>query len=62
MRLFLFLTLSFTCEIIYCQDPATFKCITISKDDFYSDMKLKPEIMIIDVSTKAEFLDRKSVV
>jgi len=55
MRLFIFLALAFICEIAFCQDPATFKCITISKDDFYSDMKLKPEIMIIDVRSKSEF-------
>jgi rhodanese-related sulfurtransferase len=29
--------------------------MTIGKDDFYSDMKLKPEIMIIDVRSKDEF-------
>jgi rhodanese-related sulfurtransferase len=36
-------------------DTNTFKCLTITKDDFYSDMKLKPEIMIIDVRSKDEF-------
>jgi rhodanese-related sulfurtransferase len=56
MRLFLFLILAFTSEIVFCQDTGAFKCMTISKDDFYSDMKLKPEIKIIDVRSKSEFL------
>jgi rhodanese-related sulfurtransferase len=30
--------------------------MTISKDDFYCDMKLNPEIKIIDVRSKSEFL------
>lgn len=38
------------------QKNGDFKCMTISKDDFYSDMKLKPEIKIIDVRSKSEFI------
>ena len=56
MHLLLLLSLLIPGQFSVVQDTNTFKCITISKDDFYSDMKLKPEIMIIDVRSKDEFL------
>jgi len=55
MRLLVFLTLFTTYGIAFSQDPGGYKCVTISVDDFYSDMKLKPETKVIDVRMKAEF-------
>jgi rhodanese-related sulfurtransferase len=56
MHLVLFLTLLTTSPIVsQAQDTSGYKCVTISVDDFYSDMKLKPEIKVIDVRMKAEF-------
>jgi rhodanese-related sulfurtransferase len=56
MHLVLFLTLLTTSPIAsQAQDTGGYKCVTISVDDFYSNMKLKPEIKVIDVRMKAEF-------
>ena len=56
MHLLLLLTFLVPGQFTVAPDTGTFKCMTISKDDFYSDMKLKPEIKIIDVRSKSEFL------
>jgi rhodanese-related sulfurtransferase len=56
MHLVLFLTLLTTSPIAsQAQDTGGYKCVTISVDDFYSNMKLKPGIKVIDVRMKAEF-------
>jgi rhodanese-related sulfurtransferase len=55
MRLLIFLILLVPGEVAFNQDTGSYKCVTINKDDFYSDIKLKPEIKIIDVRMKAEF-------
>jgi len=56
MHLLLLLTFFVPGQFTVTPDTGTFKYMTISKDDFYSDMKLKPEIKIIDVRSKSEFL------
>lgn len=55
MRLLTLLILLTIPLLAFPQNNGDFKCMTIGKDDFYSDMKLKPEIMVIDVRTKSEF-------
>jgi rhodanese-related sulfurtransferase len=56
VHLILFLTLLTTSPIAsQAQDTGGYKCVTISVDDFYSNIKLKPEIKVIDVRMKAEF-------
>jgi len=60
MHLILFLILLTTSPIAsQAQDTGGYKCVTISVDDFYSDMKLKPELKVIDVSMKTEFLTER---
>jgi rhodanese-related sulfurtransferase len=55
MRLLPFLILLMIPLIAFPQDNSDYKCMTISSEDFYSDMKLKPEIKVIDVRMKTEF-------
>ncbi|MGD0341540.1 MAG: rhodanese-like domain-containing protein [Bacteroidales bacterium] len=55
MHLLLLFTLFVPVNLSLTPDTGSYRCVNISKDDFYSDMKLKPEIKIIDVRTKAEF-------
>jgi rhodanese-related sulfurtransferase len=55
MHLLLALALFVPGNLTAIQDTNTFKCMTISKDDFYSNIKSKPEIKIIDVRSKSEF-------
>ena len=55
MRFLIFLSILMTSGMAFTQDPGGYKCVTITPRDFYSDMKLNPEIKIIDVRMKAEF-------
>ena len=55
MRLLVFLTLFTSYGIAFSQDTGSYKCVTIAPQDFYSNVKLNPEIKIIDVRMKAEF-------
>jgi phage shock protein E len=56
LRLLFFFTLFLSCSIASpSQDTGGYKCVTINIDDFYNDIKLKPEIKIIDVRMKTEF-------
>jgi thioredoxin 1 len=55
MRPLIFFMMLMTTELSFPQDPGGYKCITISADDFYSNIKLKPEIKIIDVRMRPEF-------
>ena len=55
MRFILTFTLLFSSLMAFSQYNDDYKCATINKDDFYSDMKLNPGIKVIDVSSRSEF-------
>jgi rhodanese-related sulfurtransferase len=59
MRSLIFLMLIMTTEFPFPQENSDYKCITLNKDDFYSDMKLNPQIKVIDVRSKSEFMNER---